>query len=299
MTPNLLYGWSPLFALRTSGRKLIDAPRPELFDLAADPGEFVDIQNKEPRVALDLKRRLDALMAETGRDAPAPRSANLDKETVERLAALGYIGAPASKPHPQRIAQDLADPKDKLQVYEWVQRAGELLNLEKYDEAAAALERALGADPKIPQALLLLATCYTELGRKDEAKARLDLILKDDANNVQALISLANILLPAAFPGLQICLVDGLQEIYFIHPGEKLEITGQAGDTVSLIPLGGDAEGITTRGLEYPLAKETLRLGSTRGISNVLLRQASAADTASVTLEAGLLLCAVIHQSEE
>jgi arylsulfatase A-like enzyme/tetratricopeptide (TPR) repeat protein len=195
MTPSLLYGWSPLFALRTSGHKLIDAPRPELFDLAADPGEFVDIQNRQPRVALDLKRRLDALMVETGRDAPAPRSANLDKETVERLAALGYIGAPASKPHPQRITQDLADPKDKLQVYEWVQQAGELLNLEKYGEAATALERALGADPKIPQALLLLATCYTELGRKDEAKARLDLILKDDANNIQALISLANILL--------------------------------------------------------------------------------------------------------
>ena len=110
--------------------------------------------------------------------------------------------------------------------------------------------------------------------------------------------SLANILLPAAFPGLRISLVDGPQEISFIHPGETLEITGRAGDTVSLIPLGGDAKGITTHGLEYPLAAETLRLGSTRGISNVLLHQASAADRASVTLGAGLLLCAVIHQAE-
>jgi thiamine pyrophosphokinase len=111
--------------------------------------------------------------------------------------------------------------------------------------------------------------------------------------------SLANILLPAAMPGLRISLVDGQQEIHFIHPGETLEINGQAGDIVSLIPIGGDARGITTHGLEYPLYSETLRLGSTRGISNVLLEQDSAANKARVTLGAGLLLCAVIHQTEK
>jgi thiamine pyrophosphokinase len=110
--------------------------------------------------------------------------------------------------------------------------------------------------------------------------------------------SLANILLPAAMPGLHISLVDGQQEIHFIHPGETLEISGQAGDTVSLIPLGGEARGIITHGLEYPLYSETLHLGSTRGVSNVLLEQESAADKARVTLGAGLLLCAVIHQTE-
>jgi len=108
--------------------------------------------------------------------------------------------------------------------------------------------------------------------------------------------SLANILLPATLPGLRISLVDGAQEIHFVHPGETLEITGQAGDIVSLIPLGGDAHGIITHGLEYPLFSETLRLGSTRGISNVLLGQAATTDKARVTLGAGLLLCAVIHQ---
>jgi thiamine pyrophosphokinase len=110
--------------------------------------------------------------------------------------------------------------------------------------------------------------------------------------------SLANILLPAALPGLRISLVDGREEMHFIRPGETLEIAGQAGDTVSLIPLGGDAQGITTHGLEYPLFSETLRLGSTRGVSNVLLPSSSGQGKASVTLEAGLLLCAVIHQAE-
>lgn len=110
--------------------------------------------------------------------------------------------------------------------------------------------------------------------------------------------SLANLLLPAAMPGLRISLVDGQQEIHFVRPGETLEIRGKTGDIVSLIPLGGDAQGITTHGLEYPLFGETLRLGSTRGISNVLLGQEINAGRASVMLETGLLLCSVIHQEE-
>jgi thiamine pyrophosphokinase len=105
--------------------------------------------------------------------------------------------------------------------------------------------------------------------------------------------SLANILLPAAFPGLKISLLDDQQEIHFIRPGETLELTGQPGDTVSLIPLSGEASGITTRGLEYPLYREMLQLGSTRGVSNVML-----GSQASIKLGAGLLVCAVIHHVE-
>ncbi len=57
------------------------------------------------------------------------------------------------------------------------------------------------------------------------------------------------------------------------------------GSIVSLLPLGGDAEGITTDGLAYPLTGETLRLGPARGVSNVIARAG-----ASVTLQRGLLL---------
>jgi thiamine pyrophosphokinase len=104
--------------------------------------------------------------------------------------------------------------------------------------------------------------------------------------------TVANLLLPAAsdFAGAQIRLLDGPQEVLFARRGDNLQITGQPGDTVSLIPLGSDAHGITTTGLEYPLAHETLYFGTTRGISNVLL-----AKTAGVRLEAGLLICVVIH----
>jgi len=60
---------------------------------------------------------------------------------------------------------------------------------------------------------------------------------------------------------------------------------------VSLIPLAGKAHGITTEHLEYPLRRDELVFGSTRGISNVLLEE-----TGTISINSGLLLCIVIHQ---
>jgi thiamine pyrophosphokinase len=55
---------------------------------------------------------------------------------------------------------------------------------------------------------------------------------------------------------------------------------------VSLIPFGGDAHGIRTQGLEYPLNDESLFFGPARGVSNVLLGV-----EARVSLRSGMLLC--------
>lgn len=193
MTPSLHYGWSPLLGLRTSRFKFIEAPRPELYDLASDPQELNDVQNKYPGVGLDLKRELDSLLEKISSGAPEPQAANLDAETLQRLAALGYIGSAVRMK--TRPAGDLSDPKDKLEIYELIQQSGDLINHEKYQEAAEKLEEALTSEPGIPQARLLLATCYTELGRRTEARKILDELLKEDPNSVQALIGLANILL--------------------------------------------------------------------------------------------------------
>ena len=192
--PNIQYGWAPLQALRTTRYKLIAAPRLELYDLERDPEEAVNLIDREPAVARGLKARLDRLVEETGRGAPQPQAADLDTETVSRLAALGYLGAPVAAKRSGGAAA-LADPKDKLGVFESVQRAGEMIQREEYGPASDILEATLEQDPEVSQALLLLATCRSELGRKDEAKAALDIVLSRDPENIQALISLANILL--------------------------------------------------------------------------------------------------------
>ncbi len=84
----------------------------------------------------------------------------------------------------------------------------------------------------------------------------------------------------------RIRMMDGDLEMQAIRSGQKIRIKGQKGDTLSLIPLSQEAEGISLEGLEYPLCEETLKLGSTRGISNVML-----GTDASASLRKGLLLC--------
>jgi arylsulfatase A-like enzyme/tetratricopeptide (TPR) repeat protein len=193
MTPSLQFGWSALHSLRSRRYKWIEAPKPELYDLIADPGEIANVYERNPAVARDMRTALDRLMRETAQNAPAPEAADFDKETIESLAALGYIGGPA--PHPSDPSKPLADPKDKLRIFSAVQQAGEWMVKDDYSAAVELLESALQEEPGMSQAHLMLGTSYAELGRKAEAKAQLDLVLKDDPQSVQALIGMANILI--------------------------------------------------------------------------------------------------------
>jgi choline-sulfatase len=195
LTPNLQFGWSALHALRTPAFKYIEAPRAELYDLSRDPDERVNILDSSPDVAGRMKAELDRLMAETSSGAPAPEAANIDRETMERLTALGYIGAPISRKTASGGSGPLADPKDKFEVFKKVSQAGEMASGNRCAEAVPLLESALLTDPMIPQALLLLSNCYLEMGRTEEARSQLDILLKEDPENVQALVSMANILL--------------------------------------------------------------------------------------------------------
>ena len=195
MAPSIQFGWSPLRLLRTTRYKYIDSPKAELFDVSRDPGETSNLLAEHPDVVRGMKSDLDGLVERTERGAPTPQAANLDKDTMERLSALGYVGTPVAARKASGAGAPLADPKDKFLVFQKVTTAGELVTGEKYAEAMPLLESALAEEPGIPQALLVLATCYKETGRLGEAKSTLDLLLKADPENVQGLISLANILI--------------------------------------------------------------------------------------------------------
>jgi thiamine pyrophosphokinase len=57
------------------------------------------------------------------------------------------------------------------------------------------------------------------------------------------------------------------------------------GGLVTLLPVNGDADGVTTQGLRYPLGDETLRFGRARGLSNEV-----SSLPAKVTVRKGSLL---------
>ncbi|HYM52918.1 MAG TPA: thiamine diphosphokinase [Candidatus Dormibacteraeota bacterium] len=77
-----------------------------------------------------------------------------------------------------------------------------------------------------------------------------------------------------------------------LHGGERLSLAGTVGDLVTLLPIGGRAEGIRTDGLRYALDGEALDFGRSRGLSNEVI-----GTPASVWLERGTLL--VIEMASE
>jgi len=80
-------------------------------------------------------------------------------------------------------------------VFAAVQQAGQLIVEQQYPAAVELLESALGDDPRMPQARLMLGGAYSELDRTEEARAQFDLVLKDDPKSVQALIGVASLLM--------------------------------------------------------------------------------------------------------
>ena len=61
------------------------------------------------------------------------------------------------------------------------------------------------------------------------------------------------------------------KEEVFIAIDEKVEIEGRAGDIISIIPINGDAYGVTLENLEYPLNNYNMKFGIPLGISNIML----------------------------
>jgi thiamine pyrophosphokinase len=98
--------------------------------------------------------------------------------------------------------------------------------------------------------------------------------------------TLANLLILAQRPWpAPIRLAEGRQIAQMLRSGETLTLDMPPGSTVSALPLSAQVTGITYAGLKYPLADATLEFGSTRGISNQVIRS-----PASIRIGAGLLL---------
>jgi choline-sulfatase len=106
----LQYGWSALRTVRAGRFKVIEAPRPELYDLNADPHE---LQNVFETHAADAQTLLAVLRTFGPADSRPDVSERPDVR--ERLASLGYVN-PSVKPPPGPPAM-WADPKDKIEEY--------------------------------------------------------------------------------------------------------------------------------------------------------------------------------------
>jgi len=163
LLPKFYMNWAPLRALRDGRYKLIDAPRPELYDLQADPGESRNLYAERTQTAQALRQGLERLAA--AGDAMSLQT--LDREAMEKLAALGYIGAGAE---PQTAApESLADPKDFIALFDRLRQANSAVRERRFEEAIPILKTVLAGDPKNAFATLILGSTYMGQGSSREA----------------------------------------------------------------------------------------------------------------------------------
>ena len=80
-------------------------------------------------------------------------------------------------------------------------------------------------------------------------------------------------------------IAEGDQLARVLRGRQSVTLSGPTGGYVSAVALSEEVSGVSYRGLEYPLENATLRLGSTRGVSNTL-----ASSPAQISIESGILL---------
>jgi arylsulfatase A-like enzyme len=168
LATQLDFGWSPMLGVRSATHKYVRAPRPELYDLARDPGEQRNRAAEEPALVAEL----DALVSKRAGSAAVVPNRFLAGEERARLEALGYVSEARAGTTPLGVVGG-SDPKDERALLAPLFEAMTLLGNERAAEALAKLE-ALGPrgyDVELLRARAALAAGDTTLARRTAARA--------------------------------------------------------------------------------------------------------------------------------
>ena len=170
--PRYHYGWSDLASLRVENMKYVAAPRPELYDLAADPGEVNNLYSARPDEADRLASMLQALESRWTDGALPAQIEEIDPDTRARLAALGYLASFAGGGSAEPVDRStLADPKDRIHLFNLMRAAREASLKGNQPAALEALERVLIEDPSVIDAWVRLGD---EQMRGDDTAAAIE-----------------------------------------------------------------------------------------------------------------------------
>jgi tetratricopeptide (TPR) repeat protein len=176
------FGCSSLRSLRRGSYKYIQAPKPELYDLAADPGETRNLYDSERSAALALRERLLSLRARFRSERPLGGKTP-DPDAIARLSSLGYVALSSSKSESEDTG---ADPKERIAGFEEYGRAIGLAATGRVDESTALLQHLLLQNPELADLHLSLGLNYQRMHRHEDAAREFRQVLKIDPLNAQA-----------------------------------------------------------------------------------------------------------------
>ena len=154
--PRIHFNWSELRGSENTKYHFIDAPRPELYDVAKDPGEVHNLVTEKKAVAEEMRAKLMGMIRDYSAGKELAEKTGLDPALMERLKALGYAGfsgggAPISNDPTSNdstgSSRKLPDPKDRVATYELISDAIADSQHGRYQESIDKLKSAVKTEP--------------------------------------------------------------------------------------------------------------------------------------------------------
>jgi len=153
------FGWSALVSLRNGSQLYVRAPKPELYDLASDPGAKTNLYADKRATAVRLAVQLDSFVKRITEGAPQALQDGLDEKSREKLSALGYV-ASGKGSAPTRI-----DPKDRIDVANDMHDASLAIEEGKETSVIPLLLHVVDKDPQVQAAQYYLGIAYSRNGK--------------------------------------------------------------------------------------------------------------------------------------
>ena len=193
---HLEFGWAQLHAIRQGSWKYIEAPQPELYDLATDPKETRNLlaqpggagplagSDAEGAAAEErgngMRSALQAAMGAVGAAATASATQKqIDPAALEKLQSLGYMqGGGAAAPETASGASK--DPKDLIGVYQDIVDLGITFRKGDLKAVAERCRELLRKEPDTPRVQWWLAESLFSLKEYDEVDRLVGPLLKKD-----------------------------------------------------------------------------------------------------------------------
>jgi tetratricopeptide (TPR) repeat protein len=176
------YQCAALCSLRVGSYKYINAPQPELYDLAADPGEMNNLYARSNSLALAYRERLQHLRTRFASANHAPSNA-VGPDVARALSSLGYVAATSGR---TVDADSGPDPKDKLDDYRKTEEATTLSFAGQLPQSVEILKGVLARDPDLIDTRNLLGLFQQKLGRPEDAAESFRKVLERDPFNLMA-----------------------------------------------------------------------------------------------------------------
>ncbi|MFA6239467.1 MAG: sulfatase-like hydrolase/transferase [Candidatus Hydrogenedentales bacterium] len=175
------FGMAPLFGIRLDGFKYIRAPKPELYNLKADPSELTNLHANSPDVVMRLDAELSKIIADSEQRALIDKRNPMDTETIDMLQALGYLSSDS-----QRHAMRGMDPKDGMTYYQKLEDARHLAQRDRYEDSEKLLREIVAELPRHLSARNTLAFVLMRQQKRDEAEKEYLESLATDPNQSRA-----------------------------------------------------------------------------------------------------------------